>query len=247
MKIKYVSNVNLNNSPATLTLTGKTNSKFTPSTFIFVLKANNLGRISEKNVQVTGNLYEQLDFTVKVSNNFNSDGEFRVQLQPSPKNAYIGFYLLNNTVKIRKGETVAISLAFIPFTLEQQLATLVFRDEKVGEFQYDLTGLVEGSNISQESLRIPQVLFTNKKYQIEVQIPTRNDLILRARKAAEYLADKLEKRLATVKDQKDLKPVAVNYEKYYPRMSSCETYTAKLATPNASILLKSEQISIKDI
>lgn len=107
-----------------------------------MLKANNLGRISEKNVQVTGNLYEQLDFTVKVNNNFNSDGEFKVELQPSPKNSYIGFYLLNNTVRIRKGETVPISLAFIPFTLEQQLATLVFRDEKVGEFQYDITGLV---------------------------------------------------------------------------------------------------------
>lgn len=53
-----------------------------------------------------------------------------------------------------------------------------------------------------------------------MQIPTRNDLILRARKAAEYLADKLEKRLATVKDQKDQKPVAINYEKYYLRLSN---------------------------
>jgi hypothetical protein len=46
VKIKYISNINMNNSSATLTLTGKTNNKFTPSTFIFVLKANNLGRIS---------------------------------------------------------------------------------------------------------------------------------------------------------------------------------------------------------
>jgi hypothetical protein len=34
-------------------------------------------------------------------------------------------------------------------------------------------------------------LFTNKKYTIELTIPTRNDLLLRARKAAEYLAEKL--------------------------------------------------------
>ena len=46
IKVKYISNVNLNNSPATLTLTGKANNKFTPSTFVFVLKSNNLGRIS---------------------------------------------------------------------------------------------------------------------------------------------------------------------------------------------------------
>jgi hypothetical protein len=45
-------------------------------------------------------------------------------------------------VKIKKGEVVPINIAFIPFTLEQQVATLVFRDEKIGEFQYDLTGLV---------------------------------------------------------------------------------------------------------
>jgi hypothetical protein len=65
-----------------------------------------------------------------------------VELQTSPKNSYNGFYLLNNVVKIKKGEVVPINIAFIPFTLEQQVATLVFRDEKVGEFQYDLTGLV---------------------------------------------------------------------------------------------------------
>jgi predicted nucleotidyltransferase len=139
-------------------------------------------------------------------------------------------------VKIKKGETVAVNMAFIPFTLEQQLATLVFRDEKVGEFQYDLTGLVESTNINQESLRIPQILYTNKKYQIEVQIPTRNDLILRARKAAEYLADKLEKKMGTQKDQK---VAPINYEKYYPKLTNSEVYTAKLTTPNSSIILKS--------
>ena len=68
----------MNNSSATLTLTGKANNKFTPSTFVFVLKSNNLGRISEKTVQVTGNLYEQLDFNLKVTNNFQTDADFKV-------------------------------------------------------------------------------------------------------------------------------------------------------------------------
>jgi hypothetical protein len=68
----------MNNSSATLTLTGKANNKFTPSTFVFVLKSNNLGRISEKSVQVTGNLYEQLDFTIKVNNNFDQDADFKI-------------------------------------------------------------------------------------------------------------------------------------------------------------------------
>jgi hypothetical protein len=64
----------LNNASATLTLTGKASSKFTPSTFIFVLNSQNLGRISEKSVQVTGQLYEQYDFGLAVQNNLQNDG-----------------------------------------------------------------------------------------------------------------------------------------------------------------------------
>lgn len=115
--------------------------------------------------------------------------------------------MLNNTVKIKKGETASINLTFLPFTLETQQATLIFRDEKVGEFQYDLVGLVECNVMCQEVLRISQQLYTNKKYQIELQIPTKNDLIIKARKAAEYLVDKIEKKLGTQKDQK----VPINY------------------------------------
>lgn len=46
VRIKYISNINLNNSTATLTLTGKAEAKFRPSTFIFVLKSQNAGRVS---------------------------------------------------------------------------------------------------------------------------------------------------------------------------------------------------------
>lgn len=44
--VKYISNIDVEKTNATLTLSGKTSSKFTPSTFIFVLKSVNLGRIS---------------------------------------------------------------------------------------------------------------------------------------------------------------------------------------------------------
>ncbi len=70
--------MNINNVNATLTLTGKASAKFTPSTFIFVLKSQNLGRISEKNVQVTGQLYEQYEFGFAVQNNFDTDGDFKI-------------------------------------------------------------------------------------------------------------------------------------------------------------------------
>ena len=79
---------------------------------------------------------------------------------------------------------------------------------KVGEFQYDLTGVVEPSSQTQETLRVPQTLYTNKKYSLDLNIPTRNDLIQRARKVSEYLADKLERK------QKDSpRPNEKNYPK----------------------------------
>ena len=46
IQVKYISNIDIEKNNATLTLTGKTTGKFTPSTFIFVLKSSSLGRIS---------------------------------------------------------------------------------------------------------------------------------------------------------------------------------------------------------
>lgn len=142
-------------------------------------------------MQVTGNLYEQLDFSLKVTNNFSEDGEFKIEVSPSSKAIYQAFYLPINVIKIKKGETVPLNMIFIPFMAESQQVFLIFKDEKVGEFQYELNGVVESNILCQEVLRVPQTLFTNKKYTIELAIPTRNDLVFRARKAAEYLADRL--------------------------------------------------------
>lgn len=47
--------------------------------------------------------------------------------------------------------------------------------------------------------------------------------------------------------QKDQKATPVNYEKYYPKLTNNEMYTAKLTTPNGSITLKNDQVNIKDI
>lgn len=39
----------------------------------------------------------------------------------------------------------------------------------------------------------------------------------------------------------------INYDKYYPRLMNAQTFNVKLNTPNNSILLKTDQIVIKDI
>lgn len=232
-----MSNLNTSNSPATLTLTGKASNKFTPSTFVFVMKNNILGRIAEKNIQVTGSLYEQMDFGVKVSNNFQEDAEFKVEMVPSAKMIYCGFYMLSSTLKLRRGETANFSMVFMPFTLDTQQVSLIFKDEKVGEFQYDITGVVESNIMCLETLRIPQALYTNKKYHIELSIPTRNDLITRARKASEYLADKLDRK------GKDAK----GHDRFYPKLNtSAENYAVKLSHPNNSIILRTESLNIRE-
>lgn len=83
-------------------------------------------------MQVTGNLYEQLDFSLKVTNNFFEDGEFKIEVSPSSKAIYQAFYLPINVIKIKKGETVPLNMIFIPFMAESQQVLLIFKDEKVG-------------------------------------------------------------------------------------------------------------------
>jgi len=53
-------------------------------------------------------------------------------MQSNQKNLYQAFYLLSNSIKIKKGESVPLNLIFIPFSLDPQQILLVFRDEKVG-------------------------------------------------------------------------------------------------------------------
>jgi hypothetical protein len=57
-------------------------------------------------------------------------------METNQKNSYQAFYLLSNSIKIKKGESVPLNLIFIPFSLDLQQIFLIFRDEKVGEFQY---------------------------------------------------------------------------------------------------------------
>lgn len=59
-----------------------------------------------------------------------------------------------------------LNMVYLPFVCDSQQIFLIFRDEKVGEFQYEITGLVDSNVLCQEVLRIGQLLYTNKKYQI---------------------------------------------------------------------------------
>lgn len=71
-----------NTSQATVTFIGKKDNKSIPATMVFTLKGQTVGRVSEKCVQVTSYLYEQIEFNVNVVNNLAADGDFKVQLLP---------------------------------------------------------------------------------------------------------------------------------------------------------------------
>ena len=56
--------------------------------------------------------------------------------------------LLINTpvIKVKREETVAVPFTFLPLCMESHKYFIIFKDQNVGEFQYELTGLVEQPN-----------------------------------------------------------------------------------------------------
>ena len=52
------------------------------------------------------------------------------------KELMLSFYCPNPVVKIKKNETVTFNMLFIPLILETQRCYVVFKDPRVGEFQY---------------------------------------------------------------------------------------------------------------
>ena len=60
----------------------------------------------------------------------------------------LSFYCPNPVVKIKKNETVTVNLLFIPLIMDTHKCYVIFRDPKVGEFQYEITGSVELPQLS---------------------------------------------------------------------------------------------------
>lgn len=80
-----------------------------------------------------------------------------------------------------------LNILFIPLVLETQRCFVIFRDPKVGEFQYEVTGVVEAPQLSLDVLKVPQTLLTNKRYSINLNIPARNDNLIKAKKIIESI------------------------------------------------------------
>jgi hypothetical protein len=69
-------------------------------------------------------------------------------------------------IKAKKDENVSVSFVFFPFTLETHKFQILFKDPKVGEFQYDLVGLVDMPQVMPDPMKFNQNFFTNKSYSV---------------------------------------------------------------------------------
>jgi hypothetical protein len=187
-KVRYMSHFS-NSSSATITFIGKKDTKSVPATMVFSLKGQTIGKISEKSIQVSCSLYEQTEFNINVINNLGAEGEFKVQLFPDKNTKFPSFFCLTDKIKIKKTGSSSMSVIFMPFVFEQQKCYIYFSDPSVGEFQYEMTGIVEMPLVSNDILRIPTPMYVDTPATVEVSLPMKNDLLLRARKQVESIAE----------------------------------------------------------
>lgn len=149
---------------------------------VFTLKGQTVGKISEKCIQATCSLYEQIEFSVSVTNNLGTEGDFRVQLIPEKGNRPPSFFCLTDKLRVKKGSNAMLSVIFAPLILEQQKCYLYFSDPNVGEFQYEMAGIVEMPLLSNDILKVTTPLYVETPATVELALPLKNDLLMRARK-----------------------------------------------------------------
>ena len=137
---------------------------------VFNLVSKVLSRRSEKVAEIESYLYELVVKEVDITNRFNKDAEFNLQLVYIPKEMPAQplnvskankkhikvrplvvfpnpFSIRVDKVKIKKGASASVSVLFHPFELDTQEANLIFVDENVGEIQFTIKGKVKPPRI----------------------------------------------------------------------------------------------------
>lgn len=98
--------------------------------------------------------------------------------------------------------------------METHKCYLFFSDQVAGEFQYEITGLVEMPLISNDILRVSNTVFVDTPAAVELAIPLKNDLLAKARKQIEGIAESKNSKVP-------------KGQLLYPRIAG-ETYTVEL-------------------
>lgn len=98
-----------------------------------------------------------------------------------PEEQFPSFFSRLEKVRIKKNNTVPLTLSFLPLTMDQHRCYIIFTDPNVGEFQHEVVGTVEMPNPIGD-LRPDKTLYVDTNTTTSIEIPFRNELMMKARR-----------------------------------------------------------------
>ena len=190
-QVKLVSRVSL---PVTgkISFVSKKENSVIAAAVVFNLQANIVGKISDKIWNISGILYEQVDFPIDVVNKFAASeiSEFSVSItteylyEPKKGKKEVSRRLQKNqecasvftkfdVVRLRKNVPTQFLLSFIPTSMHTTRSIIIFSNLHVGEFQHEIIATVEPPTILAD-VRPPMVLSMDQVVNWEYSLFFRN-------------------------------------------------------------------------
>lgn len=145
-----------------VTFINRKESSIAAAALVFDLKSNITGKVSEKIWNISGALYEQVDFPIDIINRFPSAdvADFSVSViteyvyekksvkpgttkQLSKEQEVQTIFPKFEMVKLRKNVSTPFQMSYVPTSMHTTKTTLVFSNPTVGEFQHEVVAVVE--------------------------------------------------------------------------------------------------------
>ena len=182
-----------------ITFRNKRDGGVQAAALVFDLKSNIIGRVSREIREIKNvRLYELGTIEIPVSNPFENDADFTIKIEAisthtevvkkKPKNAkekkdadgkvipeddrkfvIPSFFCRQDKIKIKRNSNSKVQIFYLPMTLDTHKCHIIFMDERVGEFQYELIGTPE-MPASTETLTFNSHLDSNLPYDIPISL-----------------------------------------------------------------------------
>ena len=135
-------------------------NSLTAAALVFELQSDIIGRTSDRIWNISGILYEQVEFPIEVYNKFTTaemvdftiSYETEYIFESRGKKNYVPplssdqkvqtIYGKQDNIKIRKNGTITLTLNYIPTTLFTTKTTIFFLNPIIGEFQHEIIASV---------------------------------------------------------------------------------------------------------
>jgi hypothetical protein len=146
-------------------------NSLTAAPLVFDLRSQITGKISDRIWNISGVIYEQIEFNIDVTNKFTASevvdfaityeteyifenlggGKNKSEKTPLPQEDQIQtIYGKVDNVKIRKNGNMSLTLNYIPTSLYTTRTVIYFCNPIIGEFQHEIIGVVEPPSVSAE-------------------------------------------------------------------------------------------------